>query len=165
MGTAPDYAGNDQTLAQNAVLAAYITKETGISMGVNTLFSLAFFLLLFAGLPHIPMASYAVDFMPQSFAIALMSTAVPGLIARQRRRKGLVPQLAGHTSRLPRHLLARAGLVAVLAGALAGGAMAGLSLLLLPSTLGWWPALAGKLAYGAALAALVTPPTLRAALA
>jgi hypothetical protein len=60
-------------------------------------------------------------------------------------------------------LLLRTVVMAV-PGLLAGGVVCAALLLGGPSTFGWWGALAGKLAYGALLAIIVTPPGLRAAL-
>lgn len=141
----------------------YLLRETAISMVINTLFSLAFFLLVFKIAAPVPGRSYAVDFLPQSFAIALMSTLVPGAIAARNVRLGRMARWP-HSSPLPRRLWQRTVLVAVLAMVLGGGALCGLMLLAGPVAIAWWPALVAKLAYGAALAAVVTPPTLKAAL-
>ncbi|MDE1914836.1 MAG: hypothetical protein KGJ57_00380 [Sphingomonadales bacterium] len=145
---------------------AYIRRETRLSVLINMVFSLVFFLLVF-GIGHpVPvwgMGHLAFDTLPQSAAIAAMSTLVPGFIARSKTRRGLLPRLAG-SSRLPRNIWLRALVVAALS-ALLGGALAGGALLALgASTLPWWPVLAAKLAYGAGLAGLVTPITLAAAL-
>jgi uncharacterized protein (UPF0261 family) len=146
-------------------MPAYIARETAISVVINTGFSLAFFLLVF-GL-HTPVAvrgigAYAFDFLPQSCAIALMSTLVPGAITAARLRKGAIARIGG-SSALPRHLLPRTLVMAIIA-TVGGGVISALLLAMAPVAIGWWPALIAKLAYGAALAALVTPPALRAAL-
>lgn len=141
----------------------YITRETAISAVINAGFSLAFFLLVFGtGAVVVNVGSYALDFLPQSCAIAVMSTLVPGAIVGGRLRKGALVR-SGRAGALPSGLLLRTVVMAVL-GTLVGAVVCALLLLAGPSTFGWWGALAGKLAYGAALAVLVTPPGLRAAL-
>lgn len=141
----------------------YIARETAISAVINAGFSLAFFLLVFGtGGAVVGLGTYAYDFLPQSCAIAVMSTLVPGAIAGGRLRKGALVR-SGRTGALPGGLLLRTVVMAVI-GTLIGGLVCAFLLLGGPSTFGWWSALAGKLAHGAALAVLVTPAGLRAAL-
>jgi len=144
----------------------YIRRETIISVVINVALSLVFFLLLFGRLDPVPVwgvGKYAFDFVPQSFAIALMSTLVPGMLAIRRRKADLVGRVES-TSRLPDALLPRALLVALLA-VFVGAGIAALGLLAAGAVnISRNPALALKLLYGGALAAVVTPPTLRAAL-
>jgi len=144
----------------------YILRETIISMVINTAFSLGFFLLVFPiGTPVRVwgLGALAFDALPQSAAIAAMSTLVPGAIAMRQVRQGRIARL--EHSALPRNLWLRALVMAlaamVLGGAVSGGVLLALGLPAIP----WTAALIGKLAYGAALAGIVTPPTLRAALA
>jgi len=147
-------------------IARYVAQETAISAVINTAFSLALFLIVFGRLHVVPVrgvGAYAFDFLPQSFAIAAMSTLVPGAITARRLRRGQIAALPPG-GWLPRGLLARTVVMAVVAMVVAGGATCGLLLAVGPAAMGWWPALAGKLAYGAALAGVVTPPGLRAAL-
>jgi hypothetical protein len=147
-------------------LRAYIRRETIASMVINTLFSLGFFLLAFGLGGRVPvwgLGHLAFDTLPQSAAIAAMSTLVPGFIAMRKIRLGHLPRLAGG-SRLPRNIWLRAALAAAVSALVGGALVAGALLALGAAALPWWPALIAKLAYGAALAGLVTPPTLAAAL-
>ena len=144
----------------------YVRRETVISVVINVALSAVFFLLVFGRTDPIPvwgLGKYAFDFVPQSFMIALMSAVVPGILAIRRRRAGLVERVES-PPRLPRRLLPRALLVAVLAVLLGAGCIALVLFAARIDNISRIPALLFKLLYGGALAALVTPPTLRAAL-
>lgn len=126
-----------------------IRQEAAVSVVINGGLSLAFFLAIFGtkarALSWTAPDRLALDFVPQSLAVALMSALVPALIAR--RRLGGAPTL--------RPILVRA------AGfALAGGALGGLLALLVGGSaappIAWAAALIGKIAYGGALGALIT---------
>lgn len=146
--------------------SAYIRREMLISVAINAALSVLFFFLVFGGVKSVPLwgvGGWVLDFIPQSFMIALMSTFVPGVLAAKRVRAGLVLPHTGR-SLLPRSLVLRAILMAcltavggtvIVAGMIAAGGLDRLPF-----------AFAGalKVAYGGLLAALVTPPTLRAAL-
>ncbi|MDH2132083.1 hypothetical protein N5J77_13190 [Sphingobium yanoikuyae] len=127
-----------------------IRREAAISVGINGALSLAFFLAVFGTQPRLLAWAtpdrLALDFVPQSIAVALMSALVPALIARRRVGGALRPIL-----------LRAAGF------ALAGAALGGLLALAtggLPP-IGWSAALAIKIAYGGALGALVASLALR----
>lgn len=131
-----------------------IRREAGISVVINGLLSLAFFLGVFGTVSR-PLGwmapdNLAIDFVPQSIAVALMSALVPALIARKRLGNG--PAL--------RPILIRAALFA-----LAGGGLGGLLALSIGaaglSAIGWGAALAIKIAYGGVLGALVVTLALR----
>lgn len=131
-----------------------IRREAGISVVINGVLSLAFFLGVFGTVSR-PLGwmapdNLAIDFVPQSIAVALMSALVPALIARKRLGNG--PAL--------RAILIRAALCA-----LAGGVLGGLLALSIGavglSTIGWGAALAIKIAYGGVLGALVATLALR----
>jgi len=131
-----------------------IRREAGISVVINGVLSLAFFLGVFGTVSRplgwIAPDNLAIDFVPQSIAVALMSALVPALIARKRLGNG--PAL--------RPILIRAALFA-----LAGGVLGGLLALSIGaaglSANGWGAALAIKIAYGGALGALVATLALR----
>jgi hypothetical protein len=149
-----------------SLVGPYVRRETMISVVINVALSLVFFLLVFGRADPVPVwgvGKYAFDFIPQSFMIALMSTVVPGILAIQRRKARLVERVEA-PSRLPRKLMPRALLVALLAVLLGAGLVALVLAATRIDTIAWTPALVFKLLYGGALAALVTPPTLRAAL-
>ena len=146
---------------------AYVGKETAISIAINSVLSAFFVWLMFGGAASVPVrgvGNLAFDFLPQSFMISLMSVLVPSALTRRRRRSGVVQPCAPVLSWLPRNLLLRALLAAVAATALFGAAAALLLLALAPAQLSMaavWPM---KIAYGAALALVVTPLGLCAAL-
>jgi len=147
--------------------STYITRETIVSMVINTALSLGFFLAVFGLGGTVPVwgaGHYVFDFAPQAFMIALMATLVPGALAARARRAGKVAPWIGH-SRLPARLWQRALLFGFLSALGAVAASAALLSALGLTALPFAPALAAKLAFAAALAALVTPIGLRAALA
>lgn len=146
--------------------AAYIRRETAVSTAINVALSAAFFVAVFGTGGKVPvwgMGGYVFDFGPQGFMIGLMATLVPGLMVRKALWQGKVPVIQG-ASRLPAAVLPRAVLCGVF-GAVCGMAGAGAVLLVGGATqLDWLPALLAKLAFGAALALVVTPAGLRAEL-
>jgi hypothetical protein len=151
---------------------AYIRRETLISMVINSVLTLLFFLLLFGGMAHVPlwgMGHWAFDFIPQSLMIALMSTLIPGLLTRRAVASGRIIA-NGPPSRLPANPVVRAVLVALAVTAIVVALVAAAHFMAsadhaAPGTIPFAAALAIKLAYAAVLAAAVTPPGLRAALA
>jgi hypothetical protein len=146
--------------------ARYVRRATITSVMVSAALTILLFFLVFGGMDHVPIwgaGGWVFDFVPQSFMIALMSTLVPGLLARQQIRAGAVAAMPGET-RLPRNLLARA-LVLAGAGAVFGPAVVGsIAAAVQQPTLAFAVALILKVAYGAVLAAVITPLGLRAAL-
>jgi len=144
----------------------YIRRETLVSIVINTVLSLAFFVAVFGRARAVPVwgvGHYVFDFGPQAFMIALMATLVPGALAARALRAGRVVPWVGR-SRLPASLVLRALLLAGISAALAV-AGAGVALRALGATaLPYAPALAAKLVFAVALAAIVTPAGLRAAL-
>lgn len=122
-------------------------REAAISFTINAMLSLAFFMLLYGMTPRMlawgAPDRLALDFVPQSIAVALMSALVPSLILRRRLRLpiGIQP------------IVLRALLFALLGG-LVGAAMAALCTSLPP--IGWTAALLFKLGYGGALGAAIT---------
>lgn len=135
-----------------------IGREAAISVVINGVLSLAFFLAVFGVDPR-PLGwaapdSLALDFVPQSIAVALMSALVPSLVAR--RKLASAPALRG--------VLLRAALFALAGGAL--GALLAVSIGGLGfASIAWGAALIIKIAYGGALGALVASLALRRLLA
>ncbi|WP_295639197.1 hypothetical protein [Novosphingobium sp.] len=146
---------------------AYIRRETAISMAINAALSLAFYLAVFRGTDPVPLwglGNWVFDFVPQSFMIGLMSTLVPGALTAGRLRKRAVSLLDSATA-LPRRLGIRALLLA-LVSAIGGTIMVAAATRVAGiQQLGALAAGLLKVIYGAALAAIVTPIGLRAALA
>ncbi|WP_311268387.1 hypothetical protein [Sphingobium sp. WCS2017Hpa-17] len=131
-----------------------IRREAGISIVINGVLSLAFFLGVFGMTPR-PLNwaapdNLALDFIPQSIAVALMSALVPALIARK--RLGNAPGLGS--------VLIHAALFALAGGALGGALAFSIGGIAFP-TIAWGTALTIKIAYGGALGALVATLALR----
>ena len=82
--------------------AASIRREAAISFAINAVLSLAFFLGLYGFTPRALRWSapdgLALDFVPQSLAVALMSALVPALIARRRFRAVITKMNSGRLS-------------------------------------------------------------------
>jgi len=135
---------------------AYLLRESALSALINAFISLAFVYAVFGAADPLPVpgfGNYAFDFLPQSFAVALMSALVPGLLARKALASGRFPA----TLTPPvRRVVLRALAWAV--GALVVGAL----LISMPLWLSGIEAIgrswgiAGKLSYGAVLGAVVT---------
>jgi hypothetical protein len=146
---------------------AYIRRETLISMAINGVFSLTFFLIVFGQAATVPLwgvGNWVFDMLPQSFMITLMSTLVPGAFTAKRLRAGVL-QPSSQQSRLPRSLALRAVLLSVAAALLGTAVVAALAWASGLAALDWLPALILKVLYGIFLAAAVTPIGLRGALA
>jgi ABC-type phosphate/phosphonate transport system permease subunit len=144
---------------------AYLRREGMLSIVINAVLSLLFFLVVFGidstGAVHVGgFGGYAFDFLPQSFMVALMSALVPGMIAAARIRSG---QIEG-TPETIWALVARSLLTALVALAVGGTIAFVLTLLAENTAFPWLSALVVKIIYGAILAAIVTPDGLRAAL-
>jgi hypothetical protein len=126
------------------------------SLGINAALSAGFFLLVF-GLSPRPLSwgapgRLALDFLPQSAIVALMSALVPVLIAV--REAAWRPGLPGR----------RAIVVRAFAFAIGGLGFGGLLALLVPAivpVVAWLPALLAKVAYGGLLGAAITFLVLR----
>lgn len=145
----------------------YVRTETLISMAINGVLSLVFFLIVFGQVDPVPMwgvGNWVFDFLPQSFMIALMGTLVPGALTAKRLRAGAL-QPSPQPSRLPSSLAFRALMLAVAAALVGTAIVAAIVAMAGITALAWTPALVLKVLYGIVLAALVTPIGLRAALA
>ena len=160
----------------SAARRSYVAHETGISIVINMAISAAFVWIVFGGAAAVPVSGtrgLLVDFLPQTFMIALMGSLVPSALTRKRvrgqRRRGQPgrDEIAGGAPFLPwlpRSLLVRSILIALAAlPILAGPAMLLLwSVQHAPVTI--WVVLVLKIAYGALVAAVVTPLAVRAVL-
>jgi len=147
-------------------VTAYIRRETLVSVIINSAFSLVFFGLVFGFRRQVTVwgvGGYVFDFGPQAFMIALMATLVPGTIARRAVSAG---RMAPWPTRLPLpHTLWLTALLLALGSAAVAVGCATATLALIGRTqLAPAAALAAKLLFGAALAAIITPIGLRVAL-
>lgn len=148
-------------------MSRYLLIETLISIAINAAISAGFAVFVFAGQPEIGLwgpSGLALDFVPQSFMIALMSVIVPTALTRRRVDAGTLVARADKWPWLPRNLLLRALFAAVGSAVLLGGAATTLLAAAWTGPLGFPAVLALKISYGAFVALLVTPPALRAAL-
>lgn len=124
---------------------AIILRETAISVAINGVLSMLFFLLVFGLTEPVMPTVLAPDFFPQSFMIALMGSLVPSLILRRR--------LGGAPWSIYRRSLA----LAIAAAILGGGSGFAICQIQPARLLSPWTALVIKTIYGAVLAAIVTP--------
>jgi hypothetical protein len=130
---------------------AIVRRETAISVAINVVLSIGFFVALFglAG-PAAPVA-LARDFVPQAFMVALMGTLVPGLLVRAK--------VGGAVGAVVLRALGFA-----IGAALIAGGLAFLLVSRLAAPVPVAPAIAIKAVFGGVLAAIVTPPAVRAVL-
>lgn len=145
----------------------YIIVETLIGMAINAAISAGFAIFVFGGRAEVGLwgaDGLALDFVPQTFMVALMSALVPSLLTRRRIAAGAI-HARGAPAPLPRNLLLRALLLASLATILLGGGATLILAFLLSGPVAFGALLPLKIAYGALVSALVTPLALRAALA
>lgn len=147
---------------------AWLKRETAVSIVINTALSAGFFFLAFGGQDPVQLwgaGQWIFDFLPQSFMIALMSSLVPGALARRARKDGKLaydPGAGGAMiARLPDRLITHALVMAVVAAALGTALMAAVFLAIGLDALPKMSALLLKMAYGAIEAIIVTPIGLR----
>jgi hypothetical protein len=136
----------------------YIARETAVSAVINGAISAGFYFAMFGQAAEIAVrgaGGLAIDFLPQSFAVAFFASLVPSLLARRAIARGAV--LAAVPQDWPALSLVSGALVTgLLALLLGGGAWAAV---LWATGLQAVPAAAAlplKIAYGAALGALAT---------
>lgn len=148
-------------------MSRYIVIETAISVIINAAISAGFAFLVFGGRPDIGLwgsAGLALDFVPQTFMIAMMSVLVPTALTRRRIRAGVLRPDSGPPSRLPRHLFVRGLFVSVVATVVLGGAATALLAASWSGPVGFAAVLPLKILYGAGVALIVTPLALKAAM-
>jgi hypothetical protein len=146
----------------------YQLREMANGIMINGLLSAAFAWLVFGSRRAVALwglHGLALDFVPQTFVIALMSVIVPSLIARRRLAAGLLrPIERSRPSRLPRSLAWRALLIALLTTAFAGGIAVLVLRSVLERPLSIDAVYALKVSYGVLIGIVVTPIGLRAVL-
>lgn len=144
----------------------HIRRETRVSIVINAVLSVLFFLLVFGWNGPVRVwgvGNYVFDAIPQSFMVSLMSTLVPGAMTARKLAQASVAPI-DRQRRLPRSLIPR-GLIFALAGSCAGYALFAVPLLVTGvETLAWGTAFAFKIVYGGTLGALVSRAGLREAL-
>ncbi|MFZ6730946.1 hypothetical protein ACO0LG_03395 [Undibacterium sp. Ji42W] len=94
---------------------SYIARETAINTVFSVVLGIAFAFLFFQSDTHIDLGSRKVvlDIMPQSFAVAFMSSLIPSLLTHQRRSNGKLQALESKHS-LPRNVFLRSTVTGVI---------------------------------------------------
>lgn len=141
---------------------AYVRKQTLISIIITMAISAGFFLLIFGTTDPIAVwapDNLALDFLPQSGAASFMAALMPALQTRAAIAKGRLPG----TPSSVRSIVVRAIMLALLGLGMAGIVIVALKLSGVAS-FAWGPAFAIKVAYGAMLGLVITPPAVRAVL-
>ncbi|MEH3107839.1 MAG: hypothetical protein PGN09_11340 [Sphingomonas fennica] len=132
--------------------AGVVLRETFVSMAVNTVISIGFFLAVFGLGKPVPVAALGPDFLPQCFMVALMGCLIPAAILRRKAGAAI------------RDVVLRAFAIAAVALVVAGGGAWALTAAIGPVPIAAGAALAIKALFGALLAAATTPIAVRAAL-
>lgn len=138
----------------------YRRRETFVSAGINMVFSAVFYLIVFGTSGEIPvrgLGNFAFDFLPQSAAIGLMGSLVPGLLMRRALARGNLSGIKVQVdTRAFLGIVGRTVLAATSIGALLFFVFGTYG----PDQIGGTTALVQKLAYGASLGAVITWTTL-----
>lgn len=122
---------------------------------------------VFGGAAAVPLwgpRGLALDLAPTSFMITLMTCLALTLLTRRQVRAGHLRHAPART-RLPRALVLRAPLVAIVATLATVAPTVAVLAMLWTADWSFTATLLFKMAYSAAVAVLVTPPIIRAALA
>lgn len=147
--------------------ASYVRRETFVAVLINSVLSAVFTFLVFGrrdGIALWGLDGLALDFVPQTFIITLATVVAATVLTRKRVRARGIERLAEVPTRLPSNVVVRAVLLAALATLLLGGAATVVSALMWEGPVGFIAILVPKIVYGAAVAAIVAPFALRAAL-
>ncbi|GGI71451.1 hypothetical protein GCM10007973_05530 [Polymorphobacter multimanifer] len=144
---------------------AMVRKETLVSTLPNAVISALFVWLLFGGQPTVPLwgpAGLAVDLLPTTLMLTLMTTIGLTLLVRHRRRRGSPP--AHGSNWLPRHPLLRGLMLGALMLVLFVPVSVALLALVWGADWSFATVLVFKIGYGVLLGWVVTPIVVRAAL-
>ncbi|PTS84468.1 hypothetical protein DBR17_07895 [Sphingomonas sp. HMWF008] len=120
-----------------------LLRETLVSIAINVAITIGFFFAVFGLQAPIAGTSFGIDFLPQSFFVALMGTVIPGLLIRRGSGTAIAPVVL--------RSIALALASVIVAG---GGAWLLFSQI---ATVPAGPALGIKIAFAAILSAIVTP--------
>ena len=157
-----DQATSDRVTTPAEEARAVLRRETTVSIIINMLFSLVFTWIVFGSAVSTPKQDVLIDFVPQSFMVALMGGLIPSFLTRKHRIAGWAATMPTGAAALPRNLLLRSLVIALLATLVIGGAAALVAALLLDENVEYVTLLLFKPIYGGCLAALVTPFALKA---
>ena len=134
-----------------------IVRETILSALINAAISAFMAWLLFGGSKLIERSDVLVDFVPQTFMVALMGSLVPAAIARRKVRQATAGDLRRPPARRAPNLLVHSLLVALPATLVLGGGAALLTAIFLDPEIGLKTLMIIKPIYGAFVALIVTP--------
>lgn len=143
--------------------AAYVRKQMITSIIISMAVSAAFFLLVFRMTDPIAIGApdnLALDFLPHTGFASFLAAFIPALQTRAAMARGELPGKAPGVM----SVLLRAILFAVIGLGFAGLIIAVLNASAI-ATFSWSTAFAIKIAYGALLGVIITPPAVRAVLA
>lgn len=136
----------------------FVARESAVSAVINGAISAGFYFAMFGQAAAIAVwgaGGLAIDFLPQSFAVAFFASLVPSLLARRAISRGTVIAAIPHDWPAP-SLVSRAIQTGFLALLLGGGASAAVLWASGLQTVPAAAALSVKIFYGTVLGALVT---------
>ncbi|WP_321396787.1 hypothetical protein [Emcibacter sp.] len=145
-------------MSSSVTKAKYIRREIIASAIINSLFSAGFFLGIFGGHDQVTVwgvGNYAFDFLPQSFAIGLMASLVPGLLTHKAVGAGKISDFSG-TRPTVSLIVQHAIRYAVIASLLGSGLCALMLWISGLELIAYHAAFMLKILYGVLLGALVT---------
>ena len=128
-----------------------VLRETAISVAINTVLSILFFLAVFGLSAPVTARALGPDFLPQALMVALMGSLVPGLLTARRSGAAKAP-------------VVRRAILLAIGGLVVAGGGAWLVCSLSDRVFDPVHAMLGKAIFGAGLAAIVTPVAVCAAL-
>lgn len=147
---------------------SYILRETVISVVINILIGVAFFVSKFHGQSQVALwgaGGIVVDTLPQGFMVALMSVLPPSIITRSRIMGSKLVTRSGNSWVPPlRSILARALLTAIVGMICLTASVAMLSALSGAASMSFALGLVLKPLAGGVEAAVITPFAIRALL-
>lgn len=141
-----------------------IRREMITSAVISAIISAFFVFAIFGGVPLISlwgMSGDALDFLPQTFMLSLMSSLIPALLLRRKLVRKKLQTVAGRTRQLSRYVVLRSLLLALFVTPV--GSLMGIAVLYLLSgdSIAFYMLLINKIMYGAIIAALVSRQSLR----
>lgn len=141
--------------------ARYLAIETAISMMINGAISLGFAWLVFHASEKVLTSGLVHDAAPQTFMVTLMGALVPSLITRKRMRSrhldALVHVHSPGSTRSTGSIVLTSLVLAVIVAGVGLGVSAAVLPRVFPNGLLFHRVLVLKTAYGALIAAIVTP--------
>ncbi|MFG6138044.1 hypothetical protein [Halomonas sp. B23F22_10] len=135
-----------------------IRRETLVATVISALISAAFVFALFGGRDPAPLwgaRGAAIDFLPQTFMLSLMSALIPALVMQRKVARGQLEALPGRTRGLPRQPIVRSLLLALLATLVGGLCGTAVTWMIAGPSIAFATLLEIKVIYGGLIAAAV----------